>query len=182
MDQKYVTKEKVEKLLQEIDELPNPERIALKRNSGKLLEDADARARIAFYKALSKTGNTAENEKRLFPIACMYCMWKTEEVREQIAVPFEDAMQKRINQEKTKVNTEKRLFKLLDQKWDDQDGLVCRNIWRMIRQIKNEDKVLIDMVSLGIDFCKWNYSNQPVQKQWVKVCYGTKKEEEENVN
>ena len=75
---------------------------------------------------------------------------------------------------------ERRLLRLLDRKWD-RDGILCTDLWRMVKQMKNEGNI-IDMVSLGWDLCNWNAEGRKVQQHWLQVCYQKKKEEEKNAD
>lgn len=171
--------EQITLFIQHIDELSQADRVVLKRNCGMLLKDADAKAIMIFYRELNKVHISNKREERLFPIACMRCMWDKDEIKGRV-ISLPQALRQCIRDQKKGSGIEKRLVKLLDQEWD-QDGLLCLNIWRMVSWIKKE-RFLIDMVSLGQDFYNWNTENKCVQKDWLKICYGTQKEEKENVD
>lgn len=171
--------EQITLFIQHIDKLEQADRVALKRNCGMLLKDADTKAIMIFYTALNGVYISSEKEEILFPIACMHCMWGKDEIKNKM-ISFPQALRQCIKDPQKGSGIEKRLVKLLDQKWD-QDGLLCLNIWRMVNRLKKE-RFVIDMVSLGQDLYKWNKKNKEVQKNWLKICYGTQKEEKENAD
>lgn len=201
----WIKKEDVSKIIEEIDGLPALQRTALKRCCGKLLKDANMQAIMAFYQVYPLPGEFEWAKDRLFAVACMRCMWDTKEKKEdrkqesmekedeskenegkeEETVTFEKALyRKRKELEKEDsigwFGMERRLLRLLDRKWD-KDGMLCTDLWRMVKQMKNEGYI-IDMASLGRDLCYWNAEDRNVQQKWLKVCYQEKKEEEENVD
>ncbi len=187
MDSGYeLKKEEVADFIQ--NELSASERIALKRCCGKLLKDANAKAATAFYKVFFLPDKWKE---RLFAVACMRCLWSFEDVVEygKSAIPFEMVLRKKRQDLEQKdleqkdlgwSGMERRLIRLFDRRWD-RDGLLCADIWRMVEQMKR-DGYMVDMVSLGMDLCRWNWESKWVQQRWLQVCYSEKKEEKQDVD
>ncbi len=201
----WIEKEDVLNIIDEVDKLSTVKRIALKRCCGKLLKDANMQAIMAFYQVYSLPGKFDRAKDCLFAVACMRCMWDTKEKKEdgkqertekedegkenegkeEKTVTFEKALyRKRKEFEKEGFmgwsGMERRLLRLLDRKWD-KDGILCMDLWRMVKQMKNEGHI-IDMASLGLDLCYWNAESRKVQQRWLQVCYQEKKEEEENAD
>lgn len=189
-ESEWIKKEDISRILENLDHLPAPKKIALKRCCGKLLKDASAEATMAFYQVYCLPEKFDWAKDRLFAVVCMNCLWDTEEEKEneekkEVIVPLEIALYKKRKQLERNDSVgwsgmERRLLRLLDQKWDG-DGLLCTDLWRMIKQMKSEGYI-IDMASLGLDLCSWNAESRKVQQKWLKVCYQEKKEEEQNVN
>jgi|GEM_PF-607821 len=189
-ESEWIKKEDISRILENLDHLPAPKKIALKRCCGKLLKDASAEATMAFYQVYCLPEKFDWAKGRLFAVVCMSCLWNTEEEKEneekkEGIVPLEMALYKKRKQLERNDSVgwsgmERRLLRLLDQKWDG-DGLLCTDLWRMIKQMKSEGYI-IDMASLGLDLCSWNAESRKVQQKWLKVCYQEKKEEEQNVN
>lgn len=181
-----IKKEDILSIMEDIKKLPAAKKIALRRCCGKLLKEADARAAIAFYQLYSLPKEFDWAKDRLFAAVCMRCLWDADEKKEDGGkkdnmISLETVLHnKRKELEKQDSDgwssMERRLLRLLDRKWN-RDGLLCMDLWRMVKQMKNEGHV-IDMVSLGLDLCNWNAESRTVQQRWLQVCYQEKEEEE----
>lgn len=183
-------RERIAAFLKRVDALSDSERTVLRKSGGRLLKDADAAALMVFYKALGNFEEPAFQD-RMFPIACMYCMWDKETAQED-QTPLAAAMGQYASEKRRREGSvkwdesektdpmERRLIKLLDQRWDT-DGILCLSVWRMVKMLKNEGKV-INMVFLGEDFCLWNAGSKSVQCRWAEEFYRANKEEEKNVD
>ncbi len=183
----WIEKEDISDIIEKIDGLPAVKRTALKRCCGKLLKDAGSGAAIAFYQVYSLPERFNWTRDRLFAVACMRCLWdvKEEQEKENPEIPFEEVLYL-MRRELEKKDSggwsgmERRLLRLLDRKWS-KDGMLCMDIWRMVKQMKS-DGHCIDMVSLGLDLCNWNAESKKVQQHWLQVCYQEKREEEQNAD
>ncbi len=184
-------RESIAAFIKRVDGLSDSERSILKKNGGRLLKDADAAALMAFYKALGDIDKSIPKD-RMFPIACMRCMWDRE-IEQENAIPFAVAMGQYFpSKRREKFSTEggeeneenssmeRRMIKLLDLRWD-ADGILCLNVWRIAKMLKNEGKV-INMVILGDDFWIWNAESKKVQCRWAEEYYRANKEEEKNAD
>lgn len=193
-ESEWIKKEDISKILEDIDNLPAPKKIALRRCCGKLLKEASAEATMAFYQVYSLPKKFDWARDRLFAVICMYCFCVAKDKNEnqekkKTIIPFKKALCKKREQlERNDFDgwsgVERRLLRLLDRRWDG-DGILCTDLWRMIKQMKNEEYMkgyAIDMASLGWDLCSWNADNRKVQQEWLRVCYQKDKEEEQNVN
>lgn len=182
----WIEKEYILNIIEKVDKLPSSKRTALKRCCGKLLKDAGAGAALTFYQVYSLPEKFGWAKDRLFAVACMRCMWdaKAERIdgeKEDEIVPLEKVLNRKRRETDEQDSggwsgMERRLLRLLDRKWD-KDGMLCTDLWRMVKQMKNDGNI-IDMVSLGMDLCDWNAGSRKVQQRWLQVCYQEKKEEE----
>ncbi len=134
-----IKREDISEIIEGICKLPARERTALKRCCGKLLKDADAGATMAFYQVYSLPANLDWTKDRLFTVACMRCMWDVLGEEEK-TVPIEKVLYKKRRELEEKDSggwsgMERRLLRLLDRKWD-RDGILCTDLWRMVKQMK----------------------------------------------
>ena len=90
MTQSEKRRESIAAFIKRVGGLSDSERSILKKNGGKLLKDADAAALMAFYKALGDIDKSIPKD-RMFPIACMRCMWDRE-IEQENAISFATAM------------------------------------------------------------------------------------------
>ncbi len=159
--------DRVKKFAQE----DNGYRASLRRSAGALLQEADGKAIVNFYKAYP---GVHYYEDHYFFAACVQCLWNVEDLAK--AVPIENAV--RNMDQSSKDVVEKRMQALLDLTWE-KDGYLASKLLRLIKFCKSKGAV-VDCKSLLPDLIKWNYESRVVQKKWIREFYNNsydKKEE-----
>ena len=149
----------------------NGYRASLRRSAGALLQAADGKAVVNFYKAYPAG---QYYEEQYFFAACVQCLWNVEDLDK--AVPIECAA--RNMDESNKAVVEKRMEALLDLNWE-KDGYLAVKLLRLIKFCKSKGAV-IDCKSLLSDLIQWNNESRVVQKKWIREFYNNsydKKEE-----
>lgn len=149
----------------------NGYRASMRRSAGALIQVADGKAVVNFYKAYP-----AEQyyEEQYFFAACVQCLWNVEDLDK--AVPIECAV--RNMDDRNKAVVEKRMEALLDLSWE-KDGYLAVKLLRLIKFFKSKGAV-IDCKSLLHDLIQWNNESRVVQKKWIREFYNNsydKKEE-----
>ncbi len=155
-----------EKFFEKLSNLSNGEKAALRRNAGKMLNDADGNAIIAFYKCLPY--EVEFKESVWFAVACIYCMSKehgTEGIEDCFAIMKNDSD-----------SIKNRLAGLLDMKWDN-DGFFLSKLSRMAKMTLQKG-YLFDSGLLLKDLLTWENDNRFVQKKWAKALFNVKPEEQ----
>ncbi|MBS5166056.1 MAG: type I-E CRISPR-associated protein Cse2/CasB [Butyricicoccus pullicaecorum] len=168
-----MTKADWDSFFQRLDALPKGERVALKREVGTMLYQADGRTVRIFYQCLPY-GATAWQEDRIFAAACLHCLWDTEAKRQPIEQIF---YQLRRDQDISE-STGHRLETLLDVPWDE-DGFMLTKLVRLIRLAKFKGYA-VDCQQLLEDLFYWNGEKQSVQRKWARALY-QKPEDSSNV-
>ena len=159
------TKEKSSEFLDRVKKLAqedNGYRASLRRSAGALLNVADGKAVVNFYKAYP---GEPYYEEQYFLVACVQCLWSVEELGK--AVPIEKSA--RNMDDSSRGTFEKRMEALLDLTWE-KDGYLAGKILRLIKFCKSKGAV-IDCKALLSDLIKWNYESRVVQKKWVRELY-----------
>ena len=168
-------RERIAAFLKRVDALSDSERTVLRKSGGRLLKDADAAALMVFYKALGNFEEPAFQD-RMFPIACMYCMWDKETAQED-QTPLAAAMGQYASEKRRREGSvkwdesektdpmERRLIKLLDQRWDT-DGILCLSVWRMVKMLKS---ILKSTIKLKILFKLLIFKKLKLKKKHKKL-------------
>ena len=120
-----MTKADWDSFFQRLDALPKGERVALKREVGTMLYQADGRTVRIFYQCLPY-GATAWQEDRIFAAACLHCLWDTEAKRQ----PIEQIFYQLGRDQDISESTGHRLETLLDVPWDE-DGFMLTKLVRL---------------------------------------------------
>ena len=142
-----------------LDRLSSGERAVLRRSSGKLLQDADARAMAAFYRC-----HPGISEDRWFAAACFHCLWDA-------GVGSKQPLEEIIRELKKKSDSmEHRLASLIDTAWDS-DGYLLTKLSRIIKMARQQG-YCVDCCALLNDLLYWNSDSQFVQRRWARtMCY-----------
>lgn len=153
-----------------LDRLSTGERAALRRASGQLLQDADARALAAFYRCLHwNDGESRFGEDRWFASACFHCLWDAASGPGQ---PLEQIMRE---MQKKSDSMEHRLTSLLDLSWET-DGYLLTKLSRIVKMARQQG-YCVDCDSLLEDLLHWNSDTQFVQRKWARTMFIKGKEE-----
>ena len=135
-------------------------RAVFRRNAGKLLETADGRAMVAFYRVYNGGLVSKRNEDRCFFAVCAACLWKPEEWARAKSL---------VTGARDKETFEERLRVLLDLPWDD-DGYFAMKLCRLLKYCKSKNMV-VDGKALMKDLIDWDSDKRLVQKRWVRELY-----------
>ena len=157
--------EKINGFFGRIDELPEKERILLRRGCGFMLRDAGADLLTLFYRLLPH--DIKWGEDRWFAAACIHCLWKADE---KDRLPMEKAIAlMRLNGD-TSDSFEHRFTALMDTQWAD-DGYLNDKLVRVAKMLKQKDYA-VDGGALLESLLRWNSEYRSAQKQWAKTyCY-----------
>ncbi len=143
-----------------IDALSTGERAVMKRNCGVMLDEADGKALITFYRCLPHSVPQWQ-EPYYFAVGCIACLWK-----EKGTVSLEECFaQLRDNSG----SIEKRITTLLDMDWDN-DGFFLTKLTRLIKMAASAG-YKIDCEKLLNDLLWWNSDSRFVQKNWARKLY-----------
>ena len=147
-----------------LDRLSSGERAVLRRASGQMLQEADARAMAAFYRCLPWDAcKNPFNEDRWFASACFHCLWDAEADSRQ---PLEQIMRE---MQKKSDSMEHRLTSLLDMSWET-DGYLLTKLSRVVKMARQQG-YCVDCDNLLKDLLGWNSDTQYVQRKWARAMY-----------
>lgn len=150
---------------QRIDELPNGERVSLKREAGTMLHQADGHAMRVFYQCLPYSVPQWQ-EERAFAAACLHCLWDRDENRRQ---PMEQIFYQLGRDQDVSESVGHRLAVLLDLPWDE-DGFLLTKLSRLVRLAKSKGYA-VDCRQLLEDLLFWNGEQQIIQRKWARALY-----------
>lgn len=156
-----------EKFIDKLFSLDAADRTALKRNAGKLMQDADTTAIIAFYRA-APHGVKPYETAVWFAVACMACLQKE---RTQ-GLPFEICLSMVGDSSKSLT---KKVIVLLDSDWD---ACMIQKLYRLAKII-DLNNLNIDYRSLLGDLLRWRNPNRVIQKKWARR-YSEKQQNDES--
>jgi CRISPR system Cascade subunit CasB len=141
-------------------------RASLKRNAGRSLCHADARALSAFYAIIS--GKTAFwREELTFGVSCMACLWKPEDRKEPQS--FAKCLLQIASSSQTN-GLDGRMIELLDTSWMEAELLNVK-LFRLVRRIKTEG-LSPDFDALREDLMHWDHGNRYIQLRWAREYFG----------
>lgn len=150
---------------QQIDALPNGERVSLKREAGTMLNQADGHAIRVFYQCLPRSVPQWQ-EERAFASACLHCLWERTEAHRQ---PMERIFYQLGRDQDVSESVGHRLAVLLDISWDE-DGFLLTKLSRLIRLAKSKGYA-VDCQQLLEDLLYWNGEKQSIQQKWARALY-----------
>jgi CRISPR system Cascade subunit CasB len=165
---------KAEEFLRALSEMDTGSRAELKRGAGQKLGDAGGGALAAFYRALPY-GVGQWLEGRFFTVACLSCLWKTEEAK-AAGKSFESCLKQVRLQGYESFDT--RVRALLDTDWSDDDGYLAAKLARVAKQMRQKG-LQPDFAGLLVDLAYWNNERRSVQRKWARTYWG---ENEHGVN
>lgn len=150
---------------QQIDALPNGERVSLKREAGTMLHQADGHAMRVFYQCLPYS-TPQWQEGRAFAAACLHCLWDRDENHRQ---PMEQIFYQLGRDQDVSESVGHRLAVLLDLPWDE-DGFLLTKLSRLVRLAKSKGYA-VDCQQLLEDLLYWNGEQQIIQRKWARALY-----------
>ncbi|MBQ1736094.1 MAG: type I-E CRISPR-associated protein Cse2/CasB [Lachnospiraceae bacterium] len=152
-----------------LNALSSGERAALRREAGKPIYEADAKAVTTFYACLPhEVPDWAEN--RWYAVACLRCIWDAGKTSD---TPFEQVLGRLIKNKTLTGSIKHRIDLLLDTEWDD-DGYLEEKLARMVKLVRQKsERATFDFSALLDDLLHWNADKQYVQRKWAKAIYGT---------
>lgn len=149
-----------------LDSLNPGQRAALRRESGKLLHQADSKAIVTFYSCLPNV--KSREEEYWFAIACLRCLWKNVD---DSGLPLEQTISSLIRNGYLSDSVKHRVETLLDTKWDS-DGYLLTKLARLVKLVgQKSNYVSIDFSALLEDLIYWNRESQSVQRKWAKAIF-----------
>ena len=147
--------------------LGNGDRAVLKRAAGTMLAEADGKAAAAFYRCLP-FGIPQWQEDRWFAVACLRCLWDTEN---DGGTPFEKIVGRMIREEDLSESTGHRVEVLLDTAWDEE-GYMLTKLTRLVKLVhQKSDREFVDFEGLLEDLIGWNSEKQYVQRKWARAIF-----------
>ncbi len=152
--------------LAKVNEFSTGQRAILRREVGKLLEEASTPALHAFYWSLPDDTPSYQHEQ-YFAVVTMMCLWKKEDSKHP--KPFAQCICALLKDPKKPSDSEnKRFFSLLDTPWE-KDGYLVAKLARYARHIRgNERGMYPDFEALLEDSLKWNHPKRFVQRRWMQ--------------
>lgn len=149
-----------------VDALQPGSRVALKRNAGIMLAEADGKAIAAFYRC----NPPAEKQDDLyFAVACLKCLW---DKQTDSGTPVEQILAGLDLSE----SMTHRVEGILDTPWD-RDGFLLIKIARLVKMLKQKGTEIPDFAALLEDLIYWNKDNQSVQRKWARAIFINQKGE-----
>ena len=153
-----------------IDQLPQPDKVALGKAAGKLLREASGSASIAFTKCIPTEGDypSQDLEDRYFSAACLYCIWPSFALRKKMEKVLW-AMSHDLHDENVVKRLEHDLPIIFDYKWDG-DNILPQKLSRLFKLIKDSGYA-VDGPTLLADLLEWGEPHQTVTLRWIKSMY-----------
>ena len=149
-----------------VNGLDNGSRAALRRSAGTMLEKADGKAIIAFYKVLP--ANVSETKAEYwFAVACLRCLWETGKESDESIDKVIGRFQREGEFSESMLH---RITVLMDARWSD-DGYLLGKLTRIVKMIRQKTGQVPDLSELIEDLTKWNYDNQEVQRKWARSIF-----------
>ncbi len=147
-----------------LNDLSTGDRAALRRARGEMIQDANAKVLMIFYRCLP-AGVPQYKEECWFAIACLRCLW---DAGENGSDTLPDAICKLCNQQELSESIRHRVEALMDTSWD-HEGYMLRKLYRLIVLVRQKlGNEIIDFVQLLNDLLYWNAENQQVQRRWAR--------------
>ena len=156
----------------DLNRLDNGELSALRRAAG--ASGADIPALRAFYKACGYCDPRVE--KYWFPALCMDALWRPADA--PAVRSMEECLRAMLaDGSDTTKSLQHRVEMLLETPWND-DGFLLGKLLNLVKILKSRTNLKPDFQALADDLRRWNYTEQPVQRRWLRTLYNTKMEED----
>lgn len=151
---------------------------ALRRAAGTV--SADISALRAFYKACGYCD--PRMEVYWFPAMCMDALWRETETPEIKAM--EECLRLLLAQNPDTTESLRHRIDMLLETPQSNDGFLLGKLYNLVRILKSKTNMKPDFQRLADDLRRWNYTEQPVQRRWLRTIYNTmpKDNTEEDIN
>lgn len=160
-------------LVNEIKKLSVGERAALRREAGRQLRNASARALAAFYRAIPP-GLNDKKQECWFCVLTIACLWDVEAVSEGGCMA---EMLRQLAKRQASGGMDARIRSLLDTR-REEDGFLSAKLSRLARMLRSDNRQLMpDINSLLTDLLHWNNDRRSVQLRWAQQYFQIFEEE-----
>ncbi len=162
-----MNKEIASKFIENLKNTSEKNKIFFKRNPLPTAGGIKAESIMALYSLLPfdvLKYNISKTEESLFIfVASLYFQFEPNED----CVPLEEVIKKSC---KSVDNVETRVTTLFKNRVDD-DGILLRDLYRLIQLISKKENMNIDCAKLLHDLSCWNHDSYYIQKQWAKTIH-----------